>query len=229
MLPRRPQTGRSRTFSTASANIRLAVGLTAVALILALPVVNFGVISTRSQIVRLQSGRIEPNAFDWKALATEYGPAGRRALERIAREGTPDQQPAARYALNPQAIALEPRRARPQRITLRPDGAVLPPPLLRYFRTDKLYTGYACDLRLAGNGIAVFRYQTLTDYAVRTDVLAQHETGVWATITSDTDCADNSAAATGDRSTLEGRMVEVRHLTRRQVYLDGKPVGEPFE
>lgn len=73
------------------ANVRLAVIVCAVAFLLATPIVSFGAISARDQVARLQSGRIEPGRFDWRALRFDFGPSGERALRRLAREGaTPE-------------------------------------------------------------------------------------------------------------------------------------------
>jgi hypothetical protein len=66
-------------------NLRLAVGICLLALFLALPIVSFGAISTRDQVARLQSGRIAADKFDWAALRYDFGPTGRRAVERLAR------------------------------------------------------------------------------------------------------------------------------------------------
>ena len=61
-------------------NIRLALGLCALALLLATPLLSFGALSTRDQLARLESGRIAPERFDWAALRYDFGPSGRRAL-----------------------------------------------------------------------------------------------------------------------------------------------------
>jgi hypothetical protein len=66
-------------------NLRIAVGICLIALFLALPIVSFGSISTRDQLARLQSGRIAADKFDWAALRYDFGPSGRRALERLVR------------------------------------------------------------------------------------------------------------------------------------------------
>ncbi|MEA3062475.1 MAG: hypothetical protein QOJ94_2256 [Sphingomonadales bacterium] len=66
-------------------NVALALSVCGLALFLALPIVSFGAVSTRSQVHRLETGRITPDKFDWVALRFDFGPAGRRALERLAR------------------------------------------------------------------------------------------------------------------------------------------------
>jgi hypothetical protein len=66
-------------------NVALAVGVCGLALFLGLPIVSFGAISTRSQVDRLETGRVAPDKFDWVALRFDFGPSGRRAVERLAR------------------------------------------------------------------------------------------------------------------------------------------------
>lgn len=66
------------------ANVALAFGVAALALILATPIVGFNAISVADQVQRLQSGRVTPARFDWAALAFDFGPPGRAALDRLA-------------------------------------------------------------------------------------------------------------------------------------------------
>jgi hypothetical protein len=101
---RRAFEGAIRTLQT-----RLAIGVCALALILALPIVDFGAISARDQLARLASGAVQPQQFDWRAMAFDFGPAGRAALQRIAREG-----PQAQRALAAIALAARNRYAIPE-------------------------------------------------------------------------------------------------------------------
>ena len=65
------------------ANLNIAILTCGVALLLATPIVSFNAISTRDQVARLESGRITPEKFDWRALAFDFGEPGRRELERL--------------------------------------------------------------------------------------------------------------------------------------------------
>jgi hypothetical protein len=65
------------------ANLRLAFAVCAVALLLATPLVSFNAISTRDQVARLESGRIAPERFDWRALAFDFGQPGKDALKKL--------------------------------------------------------------------------------------------------------------------------------------------------
>jgi hypothetical protein len=66
---------------------KLALGLCGLALFLALPIVDFGSISARSQVARLEGGKVIPAKFDWAAMAFKFGPAGRSELTRISQAG----------------------------------------------------------------------------------------------------------------------------------------------
>ncbi|MBA2466072.1 MAG: DUF4153 domain-containing protein [Sphingomonas sp.] len=111
--------------------VRLAIGLCGLALLLALPIVDFGAISARSQIARLQNGTTAPDEFDWGALAFEFGPAGRKALERIRATGPGQWRMAAstaleaktRHDVDPKTIAAGPP---PQDLIVLPRDAVIP-------------------------------------------------------------------------------------------------------
>ncbi len=60
------------------------------ALFLALPILDFGAISARSQLARLESGKIKAEEFDWTAMAFDFGPEGRERLAEIANAGAAD-------------------------------------------------------------------------------------------------------------------------------------------
>jgi hypothetical protein len=65
------------------ANLNLAFAVCGVALVLATPLVSFNAISTRDQVARLESGKLTPEKFDWRALAFDFGQPGRDALAKL--------------------------------------------------------------------------------------------------------------------------------------------------
>lgn len=69
------------------ANLLLAAGTCILALLLALPLVDWGAVSARSQMARLDSGKVSAEDFDYTALRWDFGDAGRRALARLAERG----------------------------------------------------------------------------------------------------------------------------------------------
>ena len=126
-----------------AANVRLGLVVAAIALFLALPLVDFGAVSTRSQLARLSSGQVTPERFDWSALAFDFGEPGRRAVRALARSPDPVIASAAlaaataknRYDLaGPEVNERESaaRRAVAERvIRLHPAGGTVPLPLRR--------------------------------------------------------------------------------------------------
>jgi hypothetical protein len=68
-------------------NLVMAFLLCGLALLLATPLLDFGGISTRSQVARLDHGRVRPETFDWAALRCDFGPSGEAAVRRLANAG----------------------------------------------------------------------------------------------------------------------------------------------
>jgi hypothetical protein len=68
-------------------NFHLGLFVCGFALMLALPILDFGAIATRNQIARLESAEVTPERFDFTALRWDFGSAGRRALERLSSNG----------------------------------------------------------------------------------------------------------------------------------------------
>lgn len=64
-------------------NLHLAVMTAGIALLLAMPIFNFGAISTSNQLARLQSGAVSVEEFDYAALRWDFGEAGRDALAEL--------------------------------------------------------------------------------------------------------------------------------------------------
>lgn len=78
---------------------KLAIGLALLALFLALPIVDFGGISTRDQLARLKDGTVKIEKFDWAAMAFDFGPSGRAALTELAKSTDKARADAAKAAL----------------------------------------------------------------------------------------------------------------------------------
>ncbi|HZF46040.1 MAG TPA: DUF4153 domain-containing protein, partial [Sphingomonadaceae bacterium] len=80
------------------ANLHLAVGVNVYALLLALPILDFGGISTANQLSRLERGKVSAEDFDYDALKWEFGDAGKRALAKLAKSKDADVAKLAREA-----------------------------------------------------------------------------------------------------------------------------------
>jgi len=80
-------------------NLYLGAGVCVLALILSLPILDFGAISARNQVGRLESGKVTAEQFDFTALRWDFGDAGRRELQRLAKSGNADVVELAQAAL----------------------------------------------------------------------------------------------------------------------------------
>ena len=77
----------------------MALGLCGLALFLALPILDFGAISARSQLARLENNSVKADEFDWAAMAFDFGPSGRARLGQVAKSRAADQRKLAAAAL----------------------------------------------------------------------------------------------------------------------------------
>ena len=78
---------------------KLAIGVALLALLLALPILDFGAISTRDQLARLKSGAVVTEKFDWAAMAFDFGPSGRAALKDLTHSPQTARADAAKASL----------------------------------------------------------------------------------------------------------------------------------
>jgi len=243
------------------ANVLLAIGLCGLALLLATPLAQFGPISARSQLARLESGQVSPAEFDWRAMRFDFGPSGVRALERLKAEGSPEvrrQAATALAATNSWEIDRpsddpDAPPAQPGTILVDPAGTEVPRALLDAIREDFDWRscGQRGDCRLyfrsAGQAVVVvldecaaIRRRTEIETATRprchyhTDVLVLRS-GRWeransAVVTPVTMSSEQDRASLVRQSdALRRGHVEIRRVERRQLFIDGKAVNQPFE
>jgi hypothetical protein len=233
-----------------SVNLRVAVGICLVALFLAFPIVSFGAISTRDQLARLQSGRIAPDRFDWAALRFDFGPSGRRALERLVR--SPDEA-IRRHA---QAVMAAKNRwaARneiqdyveaPRAMRIFP-AAVPVPTGLREAVLGRPGQPGACT----GKGECFLIWEpgqrsavAIMDRCPSPTAIDRYRCDLARTVLVESDGrwispADWGSTANPDRmeqvqkrqrEALRRGEAEIRVVSRRQLFVGGEPVGELFE
>jgi len=212
------------------ANLWLAFGLCGLALLLSTPLANFGALSARHQLARLERGAVTPEAFDWRALRFDFGPAGIKALERLAATGkTPAIRTAAADALKRTSRYDVPDRAPPviaeERLTVLPAGAALPPALrARLGLPEACGPAGRCAVVLTGDG-----REAVIVTADWVSVWREAD-GVWRTEQPATRSpSDYAAEAQRRRQALDAGAVEIRTVTRRQVFVGGEPHGAAFE
>ncbi|HYD38724.1 MAG TPA: DUF4153 domain-containing protein [Allosphingosinicella sp.] len=212
------------------ANVRLAAGLCLLALVLALPIVSFGALSASDQLARLESGRVSPERFDWAAMRFDFGPSGRRALERLAAAGRADLRVYASRTLSAEgrfALAEQAEAARPKPpLKLSVDGAAAVPDALRLaLEREGRCFDRPCRLLFAGPERAVVISGGCPDCSTNALLLDRLPSGEWGVRTE----SAPTLPATGEPAPLERRKVEVRTVERRQVFVDGEPVGPEFD
>nr|WP_294814079.1 DUF4153 domain-containing protein [uncultured Sphingomonas sp.] len=234
-------------------NLMLAFVVCGVALVLATPLVSFNAISTRDQVARLESGKVTPDQFDWRALAFDFGAPGRAALKRL--QGSANATIKARA--NEVASAKmrwdvrdtsEQARNRAQvtaNVRMLQHGAALPEAL-----HERMAQGYICTreqkcgvLLIGESEALVFEDSCFAapkptakapsspplpvGIACRDGVRYRLENGKWEQGSS-----PRAKGAQDDQAISDGYaagQIEIRTVPRRQVYIGGVPVGEPFE
>lgn len=268
LVPGRPGgwSGRIR-----AANRHLAIGVGGVALLLATPLAGFGALSARDQVARLTAGKVAPERFDWKALAFDFGPAGRRELLALSRSPNPSIRRLAaataraedRWALRENESLLKVEMGLRKRIRVLPTAVAVPDDLRRAVfgmpavaangdggsrgnglcdaldetsctlfwqpgRTTAVALKQGCA-QMSPEERSRYIYRCGTEYAVY-----EHVDGLWRNVErpSGGDFStpgDEQRRAREERAAIERADVEVRRVSRRQLFVGGKPVGNVFE
>jgi Domain of unknown function (DUF4153) len=208
------------------ANLMLGIGLCAVAFLLSTPVLSFGAISTRDQIARLADGRTKPEKFDWRALRWDFGPSGKAALAQLAKTGaTPAIRTAAANSLKSEnrydslevetvSVPLE------ERITILPKPVPIPETLRTQLESEGCRKGGpVCRLLYTPGATEAILVHPAN---VRTWRLVN---GKW----QNPEAFSEPRAYERNQDGLMKGPVEVKTVTRRQVFANGRPIGDPFE
>jgi len=209
---------------------KLAVGVCGLALLLAMPILDFGKISTRSQLAKLESGKIAADKFDWAALKYDFGPAGRAALDRYAKNGTGDAKKLAmqtlqldsRYEIG-RAVDVEHRAdTLESRIEVASSDIVLTEGLRRNIANMRDCGGYArCKLfRLDEHRLILLVAAGVPQTLDRLIIDERETKGI----------AERNYPQPDARNLDFAKLqIEVRDVPTKQVYVNGQAVGAPFE
>jgi hypothetical protein len=214
-----------------SANFYLAVGTCVVALILALPILDFGAVSAASQISRLRSGAVSVEDFDYDALKWDFGDAGKRALAKLAED---PNAAIAKLAREAQARLTKPYRwpglekDKPMDRLDNLHTEITDPALREKLESFVRSQPYRCkspcvavDLGTDRNGSPHIAFVENRNV----EHLRQDANG-------NLFVSDGSLPLPPERSTpVPGAVpqVEVRKYEGRRIYVNGKPVGRPFD
>ncbi|HEX8572161.1 MAG TPA: DUF4153 domain-containing protein [Allosphingosinicella sp.] len=213
-------------------NVGLAAGFCLLALFLALPILSFGAISTRDQVARLESGRTAPDRFDWAALRFDFGPSGRRALERLAsgsdlvvrQRAREALRASSRWAIGP---AEPPAPGRPSRspLRLRADGgSAVPAALADLVRRSGQCHDSECRLVFVEPKRAAVLRLGCPECPVH--LFEAQPDGTWVQRLPPPPIA--TVGSPRPEVNPEGR-VELRKVEREQLFVDGRPVGQALE
>ena len=228
-------------------NMYLAVLTSTIALVLALPIFNFGAVSASNQLARLQSGAVSVEDFDYAALRWDYGEAGRDALTELVAS---DDEEIAKLAADAQKQESRPYRAweassermnRLDNLRFEFDDELLQEHVTSYARTRP----YLCK-----EHCVALRVGMLNEHIVRVALVENSNVryaNIDASLPNDGDGnlqegaaiqAAVDAAATAAVEALEAAdlpdqtsesTIEIREWQGRRIYVDGQPVGDPFE
>ncbi|GEM_PF-285767 len=209
------------------ANLHLAAGVCLLALVLALPLWDFGAMSARNQLSRLETGKVSVADFDYAALRWDFGDAGREALAELAAgEGEVAELAADAQAqeVRPFDRGIAPVAERTPNLRGVPEDEEAEDGFAALLRAEPWRCRSTCRvLELEAMPDGRRRFVLVEDLDVSHFALAG-EGGLDAFYPSMEDGALSLAA---DPPPADAT-VEVRPITMRQVYVDGRPVGAPF-
>ena len=211
---------------------KLAIALMLLALFLALPILDFGAISTRDQLARLKSGAVSAEQFDWAAMAFDFGPSGRAALAELARSPDKVRADAAKAALaaknrwdltGPRGPTLLKPFA--ERLRVVPADRALPPAAV-----DRIAGSYMCsraqacvavwidDRRLGVLG------QNAPGESLNVDFVTQNDAGHWVV-------GDRTVEPAGQKPTvdLSKARIEIETVSQRRITVDRVPQSAAFD
>lgn len=201
------------------ANLHLAVAICGVALFLALPILDFSAISARQQIARLESGAVSADKFDYEALRWDFGAAGRRALTRLEKNVNPTVAKLAREARARKARIYPYGPAEDYVLRVQPADPALDPLVRDYIRANPWVCQKQCvalDLGVAAGGkrrVAIVSGSAFTEAALPFDPDARGA-----------DPGPRALPTLGPSSS-----VELRDVTKRQIFVDGKPLPQALD
>ncbi len=216
------------------ANLHLAIATCGIALFLALPILDFGGMSARNQVARLDADKVSPEDFDYAALRWDFGDSGREVLEElVAREGEVSVLAAEardaeyrpyRYA----SVDVEPMAERRPNLALTFDDAILAEAFEGLLREQTYRCTESCTALDLGEGPNGKRHAGLVERRGLTHFLLDEDGKLEEYYPSFPGSLVTARDIDSDAEPVPP-VVEVRTVEMRQVYSDDMPVGMPFE
>ncbi|MGB0865931.1 MAG: DUF4153 domain-containing protein [Granulosicoccaceae bacterium] len=229
-----------------SINLCMALALSCLGLFLATPLLDFGAVASRDQVQRLLKGKVSNEDFDAAALAFDFGPQGRQALEHLDTQGdsvlankiesalTADN----RWQATRQQRTANSQQLIAQRLIVRPAEIKLHHSLLELLEQINICEHDYCYFLMDENGRAGTAVQQLCpawqDYCEPSSSRYMSCNGEWRSADdrachSDTENKQEEQAKKEkiDRAAQDGKL-EVKAVKRWQLFVDGEPVNEVF-
>lgn len=214
-------------------NLHLAVLTAVVALFLAMPVFNFGAISTSNQLARLSSGAVSAEEFDYAALRWDFGDAGREALGGLAKS---EDATVAELALAVQKAENKYdylSRNRPEQTAANAAPIEVEDEAVRiaaraFLQSHSYQCGDQCRIKQLGTheGMPLL---ALVSKGRDPDLLL-YDAGEDEVVTATIRHGQLMDQRRYDVVEIdEGSVVELRPFVGQQLYIDGKPASGPFE
>ena len=201
------------------ANLHLAALICVVALFLALPILDFGAISARQQVGRLETGAVHADKFDYDALRRDFGAAGRRSLARLEKN---DDATIAKLAGEARRRSERPYRYGPaEDYTLRvqPADAALEELVRAYIRTNP----WACQTRCVALDLGAASAEKRRVAIVTGGSFQDVE------LPLANDDGSPLIAPSASPTLKPGSKVEIRTVTRRYIVIDGRHLDRPLD
>ena len=217
-----------------TANLHLAVGTCVLAFLLALPLLDFGAISARDQLARLDAGKVSVEDFDFTALRWDFGDAGREALERLTRSDDDRVAELATTARDEQARSYRSRELREERderlanVRVQFEDEALRKAVMERIKSRS----WLCDDPCVVLDLGRNEKDEHTVAFVENGRVEQHLFDLRSGESeSEEELAVEIAMEAGAPNAAQkpDSKIEIREWTGRRVYIDGKPAGRPFE
>jgi len=209
------------------ANLNLAAGQSVFALFLALPILDFGAISASNQLARLAGGKVAVADFDFAALKWDFGDSGKTALAKLVASDDAEIAKLAKEAQDqterPYRWALEDetRDERLANIRIEPSAEPRRDAIEKWVRQTPWFCQTPCIFLSVAKADGTDQLKVVTGVSVENltfDANGMIEQGPAFEV-------DEGPKAEAKADSV----IEVRPFEGRQVYVDGKPVGQPFE
>ena len=229
-------------------NIKLAGGLCLLALFLALPIFNFGEMSAQNQLARLNDGRTPAEKFDFMAMAFDFGPVGRKILEKLKTSSDKDLALGAQKALEAEnrwavnnVINEGMSREKIEQLVILPETVSLPEDLTDFLHKQGACRGDYCVLKwepesdqafLISQNCHTTNQSSGFDCGVQIRRLKKYDNG-WSEIYGNYGYMDFSEESKSRRTHEDAAAKQgpftIREITRKQIFAGDTPIGEPFE